>query len=400
MKILVLIPARGGSKSIPRKNIRLLAGHPLIAYSIAAGRQARLVTRTIVSTDDEEIASVARQYGAETPFLRPAEFAQDNTTDFPVFTHALGWLKENEGYQPEIVVQLRPTSPIRPPELVDAAIQLLLDHPQADSVRGIVPSGQNPFKMWRVDEEGRMRPLLSVAGIAEPFNAPRQALPLTYWQTGHIDAIRTRTILEKSSLSGDTILPLHIDPRYTIDIDTLKDWLRAEALVAQGDLPMVRPGPCKRPLPSKVALVVFDFDGVMTDDRVWVDQDGRESVAAHRGDGMGIALLRKAGIPAVVLSTEPNPVDADRCKKLQLPVQQDLKDKANALRKLLAERQVNPAQVVYLGNDINDLPCFPLVGCAVVVADAHPTARAAADLVLEHNGGHGAVRELVDMILK
>ena len=400
MKILVLIPARGGSKSIPRKNIRLLAGHPLIAYSIAAGRQARLVTRTIVSTDDEEIASVARQYGAETPFLRPAEFAQDNTTDFPVFTHALGWLKENEGYQPEIVVQLRPTSPIRPPELVDAAIQLLLDHPQADSVRGIVPSGQNPFKMWRVDEEGRMRPLLSVAGIAEPFNAPRQALPLTYWQTGHIDAIRTRTILEKSSLSGDTILPLHIDPRYTIDIDTLKDWLRAEALVAQGDLPMVRPGPCKRPLPSKVALVVFDFDGVMTDDRVWVDQDGRESVAAHRGDGMGIALLRKAGIPAVVLSTEPNPVVAARCKKLQLPVQQDLKDKANALRKLLAERQVNPAQAVYLGNDINDLPCFPLVGCAVVVADAHPTARAAADLVLEHNGGHGAVRELIDMILK
>ena len=400
MEILVLIPARGGSKSIPRKNIRLLAGHPLIAYSIAAGRQARLVTRTIVSTDDEEIASVARQYGAETPFLRPAEFAQDNTTDFPVFTNALGWLKENEGYQPEIVVQLRPTSPIRPPELVDAAIQLLLDHPQADSVRGIVPSGQNPFKMWRVDEEGRMRPLLSVAGIAEPFNAPRQALPLTYWQTGHIDAIRTRTILEKSSLSGDTILPLHIDPRYTIDIDTLKDWLRAEALVAQGDLPMVRPGPCKRPLPSKVALVVFDFDGVMTDDRVWVDQDGRESVAAHRGDGMGIALLRKAGIPAVVLSTEPNPVVAARCKKLQLPVQQDLKDKANALRKLLAERQVNPAQAVYLGNDINDLPCFPLVGCAVVVADAHPTARAAADLVLEHNGGHGAVRELIDMILK
>ena len=116
MEILAIIPARGGSKSIPRKNIRPLAGHPLIAYSIAAGRQSRLVTRTIVSTDDEEIAAVARQYGAETPFLRPAEFAQDNTTDFPVFTHALGWLKEHEGYQPDIIVQLRPTSPIRPPE--------------------------------------------------------------------------------------------------------------------------------------------------------------------------------------------------------------------------------------------------------------------------------------------
>jgi YrbI family 3-deoxy-D-manno-octulosonate 8-phosphate phosphatase len=400
MEILALIPARGGSKSIPRKNIRPLAGHPLIAYSIAAGRQSRLVTRTIVSTDDEEIAAVARQYGAEVPFLRPAEFAQDNTTDFPVFTHALSWLKENEDYQPEIIVQLRPTSPIRPPECVDGAIQLLLDNPSADSVRGIVPSGQNPFKMWRVDENGQMRPLLSVPGIPEPFNAPRQALPQTYWQTGHIDAIRTRAILEKNSLSGETILPLHIDPRYTIDIDTLKDWLRAEGLVAQGDLPMVRPGPAKRPLPSQVALVVFDFDGVMTDDRVWVDQDGRESVAAHRGDGMGIALLRKAGIPAAVISTEPNPVVAARCRKLGLPVQQDIQDKAQALHKLLAERQVDPLQVIYLGNDINDLPCFPLVGCAVVVADAHPSAKAAADLVLEHNGGHGAVRELVDLILK
>lgn len=400
MEILALIPARGGSKSIPRKNIRPLAGHPLIAYSIAAGRQSQLVTRTIVSTDDEEIAAVARQYGAETPFLRPPEFAQDNTTDFPVFTHALSWLNEHEGYRPEIVVQLRPTSPIRPPEMVDAAIQLLLDNPAADSVRGIVPSGQNPFKMWRVDESGQMRPLLSVPGIAEPFNAPRQALPQTYWQTGHIDAIRARTILEKNSLSGGTILPLHIDPRYTIDIDTLKDWTRAEGLVSQGDLPMVRPGPGKRPLPSRVALVVFDFDGVMTDDRVWVDQDGRESVAAHRGDGMGIALLRKAGIPAIVISTEPNPVVAARCRKLGLPLQQDVQDKAEALRKLLAELQVDPAQVVYLGNDVNDLPCFPLVGCAGVVADAHPAAKAAADLVLEHNGGHGAVRELVDLILK
>ncbi len=163
---------------------------------------------------------------------------------------------------------------------------------------------------------------------------------------------------------------------------------------------MVRPGPGKRPLPSQVALVVFDFDGVMTDDRVWVDQDGHESVAAHRGDGMGIALLRKAGIPAIVLSTEPNPVVAARCRKLGLPVQQDIQDKAEAVRKLLSERQVDPAQVIYLGNDINDLPCFPLVGCAVVVADAHPEAKVAADLVLEHNGGHGAVRELVDIITK
>src|SRR5512140_3943973 len=111
---LAIIPARGGSKGIPRKNIRDVAGYPLIAYSIAAGLQARTVTRVIVSTDDEEIAAVAREWGAETPFLRPAEFAQDKTTDLPVFEHALKWLEEVEGYHPDVIVQLRPTSPIRP----------------------------------------------------------------------------------------------------------------------------------------------------------------------------------------------------------------------------------------------------------------------------------------------
>jgi CMP-N-acetylneuraminic acid synthetase len=190
MHILALIPARGGSKSIPRKNIRPLSGHPLIAYSIAAALQARLVTRTIVSTDDDEVARIAQSYGAEVPFLRPSEFARDDTTDLPVFIHALTSLKEKEGYQPDIVVQLRPTSPIRPPDCVDQAVQILLDHPDSDSVRGIIPSGQNPYKMWQVDEQGRMTPLLTLHGVAEPFNAPRQALPQTYWQTGHIDAIR------------------------------------------------------------------------------------------------------------------------------------------------------------------------------------------------------------------
>src|SRR5512138_153049 len=130
--ILALIPARGGSKGIPRKNIRSFAGYPLIAWSIAAAQQASCVTRVILSTDDEEIASIGREYGAETPFLRPAELARDQTTDLPVFEHALAWLKEQEGYQPEIVIQLRPTSPIRPRDCVDRAVKILMDHEDAD----------------------------------------------------------------------------------------------------------------------------------------------------------------------------------------------------------------------------------------------------------------------------
>lgn len=398
-EVLALIPARGGSKGIPRKNIRLFAGYPLIAYSIAAGLQAKSVTRVILSTDSEEIAQTAREYGAETPFLRPEKYAQDKTTDLPVFEHALNWLAENEGYHPEIVVQLRPTSPIRPPDCVDRAVELLLEHPAADSVRGVVPSGQNPFKMWRIDEQGVMQPLLKVDGIAEPYNAPRQILPETFWQTGHIDAIRASVILEKKSMSGDTILPLRIDPRYTVDIDNLADWARAERLLTNIDLPVVSPGRKPRPFPRDVRLVVFDFDGVFTDNRVWVDEDGREMVAANRGDGMGVALLKKAGIEAIVLSTETNRVVAARCSKLGLPVKQSLSDKGAALRALLEEKSIDPSGVVYLGNDVNDVGCFPLVGCAVVVADAHPAARRQADLVLAQPGGFGAVRELCDMIL-
>lgn len=399
-EVLAVIPARGGSKGIPRKNIREFVGAPLIAYSIAAGVQAETVTRVILSTDDEEIAAVARQWGAETPFLRPAELAQDLTTDLPVFEHALQWLAEHEDYHPAVVVQLRPTSPIRPVGLVDKAVRLLLDHPEADSVRGIVPSGQNPHKMWKIDTQtGQMIPLLQVAGIAEPYNAPRQQLPPVYWQTGHIDAIRPAAIQEKHSMSGDVILPVMVDPRYTVDLDNLRDWERAEWLTTQPDLQMVFPANRKCRLPEKVSAVIFDFDGVMTDNRVWVDAEGNEVIAADRSDGWGIARLRERGINMVVITAEVNPVVKARCDKLRIPVVMGIRDKTLVLKNYLEENRINPAEAVYLGNDINDVPCFPLVGCAVVVADAYPVAVQAADLVLTRKGGMGAVRELCDRIL-
>jgi N-acylneuraminate cytidylyltransferase len=240
-KVLAIIPARGGSKSIPRKNIKLLNGVPLIAYSIAAGLAAKSVNRVIISTDDQEIAGIARRYKAEVPFMRPAELGRDDTPDLPVFTHALKWLAEHENYLPDIVVQLRPTSPLRPPDLVDRAVDILLNNDSADSVRAIVPAGQNPYKMWRVTGRGQISPLIEDRGISEAYNMPRQKLPLTYWQTGHVDVIRYSTIMTKRSMSGESILPLILDPRYSIDIDTISDWDRAEWLMEHLELPIVRP---------------------------------------------------------------------------------------------------------------------------------------------------------------
>lgn len=400
-EVLAIIPARGGSKGLPRKNVRNFAGHPLISYSIAAGLQAETVTRTIVSTDDEEIAAVARKYGAEIPFMRPAEYAQDSTLDLPVFQHALNWLAEHEGYRPEVVVQLRPTSPVRPPTLVDDAVRMLLADPNADSVRGIVPAGQNPHKMWRVDPQAKyMHNLLEVPGVPEPYNAPRQILPQVYWQTGHIDALRPRAILEQNSMSGANILPLLIESRYTVDIDGLLDLQKAEWLVYNAGLDMVHPGHRRRALPKAVSLIVFDFDGVMTDNRVWVDENGHEMVAANRSDSLGLELLRaRTPIQVFVLSKETNPVVTARCRKLKIPVLQAVNDKPGALRQLFSERGVDPASVIYMGNDLNDLPCFPLVGCAVAPADSQPQILAEADVILSNRGGHGAVRELCDLLL-
>jgi N-acylneuraminate cytidylyltransferase len=215
-----------------------------------------------------------------------------------------------------------------------------------------------------------------------------------------LDVIRRETITEKKSISGGVILPLILDPAYTVDIDTPLDWERAEWIVQNSDLKLVRPGKIARPLPVPVKLLVLDFDGVLTDNRVWTDSDGKEWVAANRGDGWGLARLKEAGIPIAVISTETNPVVKARCDKLGIEVTQGINDKAPALQALFEKFEVDPKQTVYLGNDANDLPCFPIVGCAVVVNDAHRSVKKEADLVLKANGGYGAVREMCDLILE
>lgn len=334
--------------------------------------------------------------------MRPGEFAEDKTTDLPVFQHALKWLDENEGYRPDVVVQLRPTSPVRPKTCVDDAVRILLDHADADSVRGVVPAGQNPHKMWVLDpDHGPMSNLLDVANVKEPYNAPRQILPPVYWQTGHIDAIRPSVILEKGSMSGSAIYPLLIDPRFTVDLDSLNDWVKAEWLVSFGGLEMVWPGRPRRTMPENVKLLVLDFDGVVSDNRVWTDETGHETVAANRSDSLIMKTMKKAGVEVIILSSEVNPVVAARAKKMGLEAIHGigLEEKAGVLQNLLKARKIDPAHVVYIGNDINDLPCFDIVGWGVAVADAQPKVLRAADFVLTKNGGHGAVRELCDLIL-
>lgn len=230
--VLALIPARGGSKRVPKKNIKELAGKPLIGYSIEEAQKSKYIDRLIVSTDDQEIADTARHLGCEVPFLRPAELAQDSTTDYPVFLHALDWLKENDAWEPDIIVQLRPTSPLRTVADIDAAIELLSAHPEADSVRTVALPEQNPYKMYRIEDDGFLTPLLTIPGESESFNLPEQKLPKGYKHVGYVDVMWRTTLQEKGRMTGEKILPLVLENPLS-GINTMSDWERYEMVLAR-----------------------------------------------------------------------------------------------------------------------------------------------------------------------
>ena len=244
--VLALIPARGGSKGIPRKNVMMLGSKPLIAHSILQARASRHISRIIVSTDDKESAEIARQWGAEVPFIRPAEYAQDLSPDIDVFRDALTWLRNNDRYRPSLVVHLRPPGPARRVKLIDQAIDLLLAHPEADAVRSVSVARQTPYKMWRIAPNGFLEPALRIKGVPDCQSLPRQLLPTVYWQNGYVDVIRPRAVLEKNSMCGDCTIPFIVDEQlleldYPEDIPVVEKAL--ERLARDGkpfDKPLLR----------------------------------------------------------------------------------------------------------------------------------------------------------------
>lgn len=230
MQILALIPARGGSKGILRKNLRKLNGTSLVAHSVLAAKKSKLITRIIVSTDSEEIKNESLKAGAEVPFLRPKKLAEDHVLDLPVFEHALNFLKEKENYQPDFVVHLRPTSPYRKGEWMDEAIQLLIKNPQADSVRSVSEPGQHPYRVFRIDNNGFLLPVMQHEHPT-PYLLRRQDLPKMYFYNCVIDVTRPKTILEKKSMTGDKMLPYIMQPEDVIDIDSPQDLQIAEIIL-------------------------------------------------------------------------------------------------------------------------------------------------------------------------
>lgn len=251
-KILAVIPARSGSKSVVNKNIRMINDKPMMAYSIEHAQSSKYINRIIVSTDSEEYAEIARSYGAETPFIRPAEFAADNSLDIDVFEHALRFLEEKESYVPDIVVQLRPTYPVRNAEDIDRMIEMMLEDETVDSVRSVMQNEVVPHKMWYVAEDGSMDPILK--DIPEAYNMARQQLPKTYYQNGNIDLLRPRNVTEYHSMTGKKIKGYVMTEMY--DVDTEEDFARVSEYMK---------------IKNGGKIFVFDIDGVIAELRKDLD---------------------------------------------------------------------------------------------------------------------------------
>ena len=231
-RILGVIGARAGSKSIPDKNIKPLLGRPLIAWMIDAAKKSRYITRLIVSTDSEKYAAIARKHGAETPFLRPAELASDTASDIDYLTHAVSWLEKNENWKADIIVRLPPTSPLCTAESIDAVIGHLLHDPSTTASRTITTASKHPYKLWRIEGE-TLHPFMpkEITGHREPSQMARQFFqPAAY---AHVDAIAVRydTLMRDRLLTGEKVRYHPIDKKEAIDIDSDIDFIVAEILL-------------------------------------------------------------------------------------------------------------------------------------------------------------------------
>ncbi|WP_051839764.1 acylneuraminate cytidylyltransferase [Streptomyces sp. NRRL F-5126] len=387
MTVLAVIPARGGSKGVPAKNLARVGGVPLVVRAVRACRASREVTDVVVSTDDPAIADAARAAGAEV-VTRPPAIAGDTATSEAAVAHAMDAFENAHATPVDVVLLVQCTSPFLTAEDVDG-VAAAITTDGADTALTVAPT--HGF-VWR--EAGTPEAGADGYGVNhDKANRPRrQDRPREYLETGAAYAMRADGFRAAGHrFFGRTQLVV-TDPARVLEIDEPQDLARARALAPLLD-------PAVLPAYGDVDAVVLDFDGTQTDDRVLIDSDGREMVAVHRGDGLGVAALRRAGLALLVLSTERNPVVAARADKLGVPVLHGIDRKDAALKQWCDERGVVPERVLYVGNDVNDLPCFDLVGWPVAVASAHDAVRAAARAVTATPGGEGAIREIAGWLL-
>jgi N-acylneuraminate cytidylyltransferase len=358
-----------------------LAGKPLLAHSIEHALNARSVDRVFVSTEDPEVADVAKQWGAEV-ILRPSGLAEDTSTSEAALLHAIDHLRDG-GLVPDLVVFLQCTSPMRAPDDIDNAVAEL----QSAGADSLLSGTASRHLVWRRDGG-----VLTSLNYDFKSRQREQEMPEEFVENGSIYVFKPWVLRTLNNRLGGKIALYEMDYWSSFQVDSIEDFSLSEWVLRHHEQP--------KSTPISPKLIVFDFDGVFTDNRVLVGGDGSESVLCSRADSWGIRRLKGSGVPMVVLSTESHPVVAARCEKLGLECYQGAVNKLERLHEIFDRYQVGAEQVAYLGNDDNDLECLRAVGLGVVVADASPRAIDAADLVLTMTGGNGAIRELAELVLE
>lgn len=378
-RVVAIIPARGGSKGVPRKNLRRVGGVPLVERAVRTAIETDGIDLVVVSTDDDEIAAVSEAAGARV-VRRPAGISGDTASSESAILHALDEL-DAEGQRTDVVAFLQATSPFIPRDALSTAVREVRER-RADSM---FAAHETYGFLWSQGADAE-----AVALNHDAARRPRrQDREPHHLETGAFYVFRADGFREAEHRFFGRIRIAEVPEWTAIEIDDEQQLRIARALAALHESPDRVP----------VRAIVTDFDGVHTDDTATVDADGIERVRVSREDGMGVSLLRRAGIPMLILSTEVNAVVRARADKLRVPVLHGIDDKESALRGWAEEVGIELADIAYLGNDVNDLPALRIVGWPVAVADAHPQVLEAARVVLTRAGGHGAVRELIERVL-
>jgi N-acylneuraminate cytidylyltransferase len=378
---IAIIPARGGSKGIPNKNLQTVGGVTLLARTISACLKSESIATVYVSTDSDDIAAVALNNGAQV-IRRPADISGDTASSESALLHSLNEIVKTSSL-PKNVLFAQCTSPFITHTDIDGILDLLKDHDSALTVT------HNHAFIWRKDNTGNAIGINHDSAI----RLPRQQLDPEYKETGALYAMNIDQFRKCGHRFFGRIGMYEVPADRSMEIDEPEDLRLANTLEIQ-----------EKSTPSRESLqaikaVVFDFDGVMTDDQVYITETGEEMVMASRSDGMGISALKNAGLKLLILSKERNPVVTRRAEKLQIEVIQACDNKLEALTEWLSKNQLPLSQCAYVGNDINDLQCMQAVKLAIAPIDAHPLATQAAHWRLTRAGGKGAIRELSDAII-
>ena len=384
----VIILSRGGSKAIPGKNTMNFAGKPLLAWTILQALDSGVTNTVYVSSDSNEILDTAVRYGA-VAIRRPDELSTDTATSEVALLHALDNIHVERGSDPKRIVFLQATSPLREPSDIAGAVRAF-DEEHVDSL--FSDAVLDDFCAW-FEENGVLK-----GKTFDPWNrGRRQDRKPLYLENGSIYVFKSSLLRNTGNRLGGKIGRYSMPLWKSYEIDTLENAELCEFYFRKYLLPywMAKEIPFNK---EAIKLIVYDFDGVMTDNRALQFQDGTEAVGVNRSDGWGVDQIRKKGIPQLIISTETNTVVAARAKKLRIEVIHGSGNKKVDLLSYCARMQVELSGILYVGNDVNDLEAMQVVGLPVAPADAHPSIIAIAKYVTRAKGGEGVIRELSEYV--